>query len=61
MLLCCFEVFFLAMIFVLAEWILETLTPWSIAVGNLLASVLMLGVLFRRHHIALGQIFAEER
>ena len=52
MLLCCFEVFLLAMVMVLAEWLFETLAPWSIVVGNLVASVIMLGVLFRRHHLA---------
>jgi hypothetical protein len=56
MLLCCFEVFFLAMVMVVAEGLFETLAPWSIVVGNLLASVVMLGVLFRRHHLAPRQL-----
>lgn len=56
MLLCCFEVFLLAMVMVLAQWLFETLAPWSIVVGNLVASVVMLGVLFRRHHLAPRQL-----
>jgi len=49
LLFCCFEVFALALIAVLAEWLLETLSWWSIAAGNVLAAGAMLGFLLRRH------------
>jgi hypothetical protein len=50
MLFCCFEVFFVAMVMVAAERLLEALSVWAILGANLLASVVMLGILFRRHH-----------
>jgi hypothetical protein len=52
MLFCCFEVFFFALVMILAQWLLETLAPWAILTGNLLAAVVMLGVLFRGHRMA---------
>jgi hypothetical protein len=52
LLFCCFEVFALALIAVLAEWLLEALPWWSIAAGNVLAAGAMLGFLLRRHRAA---------
>lgn len=52
MLFCCFEVFFVALIAVLAEWLLETLAWWNILAGNLLAAFVMLAYLFRGHRVA---------
>lgn len=52
MLLCCFEVFFFALIAVLAEWVLETLAWWTILLGNLLAVAAMLAFFFRGHRVA---------
>jgi len=52
MLFCCFEVFFGAMITVLAEWLFETLAWWTILVGNVLAATAMLGFFFRHHRPA---------
>ncbi len=52
MLFCCFEVFFVAMVAVLAEWLLEALAWWAILVGNLLAAGVMLGFFFRAHRLA---------
>lgn len=50
MLFCCFEVFFIGMVRVLAFQLLEEIPTWAILGANLLASVVMLGMLFRRHH-----------
>jgi hypothetical protein len=52
LLFCCFEIFALALIAVLAEWLLEALPWWSIAAGNVLAAGAMLGFLLRRHRAA---------
>jgi hypothetical protein len=52
MLLCCFEVFFFALIAILAEWLFETLAWWTILAGNLLAMAGMLAYLFREHRVA---------
>ena len=49
LLFCCFEVFALALIAVLAEWLLEALPWWSISTANVLATGAMLGFLLRRH------------
>lgn len=51
MLFCCFEVFFGAMLAVLAEWLLEAVPWWTILAGNLLAAVVMLGYFFREHRV----------
>lgn len=42
-------VVFSAMVTVLGWWILDELAVWSVLVGNLLAAVLMVGYLWRRH------------
>jgi hypothetical protein len=52
MLFCCFEVFFLALIMILAEWLFEALAWWNILVGNLLAAFAMLAYFFRGHRLA---------
>lgn len=52
MLFCCFEVFTFAMIAVLAQWLLETISWWTILAGNLIASVVMLGCFLRGHRVA---------
>ena len=55
MLFCCFEVaVFLAMM-VLGSWLFETLPPWAVLGGNLVAALVMLGILFRDHHFSLHE------
>ena len=55
MLFCCFEVAaFLAMT-VLGSWLFNTLSPWAILGGNLVAALVMLGILFRDHHFTLHE------
>ena len=52
MLLCCFQVAFICLVFITAEWLLDPV-PWpAILVGNLLATVAMLAVLLPRHRPA---------
>ena len=51
MLFCCFEVFFAALLTILAEWLLEAIPWWTILGGNLLAAVVMLGFFFRGHRV----------
>ena len=51
MLFCCFEVFFAALVAILAEWLLETVPWWTILAGNLLAALVMLGFFFREHRV----------
>ena len=48
MLLCCFEVFFAAMVAILAEWLLEAVPWWTILAGNLLAAARDDGLLLPR-------------
>jgi hypothetical protein len=50
MLFCCFEVFALGMVLTLAERLTEEIPIWAILGANLLAAVVMLGILFRSHH-----------
>ena len=50
MLFCCLEVFVVGMVMTLAERLLDDIPIWSILGANLLAAVVMLGILFRRHH-----------
>jgi hypothetical protein len=49
MLFCCFEVFALGLIWVLAEWLFGALAWWTLILANLLAGLVMLGFFFRRH------------
>jgi hypothetical protein len=58
MLFCCFEVFFVALVTILAEWLLEALTWWTILAANLLATVAMLGYFFRGHRMAWREFLA---
>ena len=44
-----FETFFIGLLTVVAQWLLELIPWWSIAVGNLLAALAMGGYLWRRH------------
>jgi len=59
MLFVCFEVFFFAMIAVLAHWLLEALAWWTILAANLLASLAMLGYLLREHRVAWRAFLSE--
>jgi hypothetical protein len=61
MLFCCFEVFFVALIAVLAEWLFDTIAWWTILTANLLAAVAMLGYLFRGHRVAWREFLAARR
>ncbi len=47
MLFCCFEVFALGLISVLAEWLFGVLAWWTLILANLLAGLIMLGFFFR--------------
>ena len=51
MLFCCFEVFFAALITILAEWLLEAIPWWTILGGNLVAAAVMLAFFFREHRV----------
>src|SRR5262249_43662743 len=61
MLFCCFEVFFIALVAILAEWLLDTLAWWTILAGNVLASLAMLGYFFRGHRMAWREFLAARR
>jgi hypothetical protein len=61
MLFCCFEVFVVAMIAALAEWVFESLAWWTILTGNLIAALVMLGVFFRGHRVAWREFLAVRR
>ena len=56
MLFCCFEVAALAAMAVLASWLLDTLRPWAIIGANFLAALIMLGLLFRDHHVSFREL-----
>jgi hypothetical protein len=49
MLFCCFEVAFVLAVAVLAGWLLEEVPLWTILAANLVAAVVMVSILFRRH------------
>jgi hypothetical protein len=58
-----FEVFFFGAIIIGAKWILDEVAGWTIFVGNILASVAMLGYFFRKHRTLarrLTEAFAED-
>jgi hypothetical protein len=61
MLFCCFEVFFIALIAVLAERLFETIAWWTVLAANFLAAVAMLGYFFRGHRVAWHQFLAARR
>lgn len=52
MLLCCFQVAFIAILKVTAEWVFDPIPWWSMVVANLLATAGMLTMLFPRHPAA---------
>jgi hypothetical protein len=56
MLFCCFEVGALAAMAVLASWLLDTLRPWAIIGANFVAALVMLGLLFRDHHVSTREL-----
>jgi hypothetical protein len=56
MLFCCFEVAALAAVMVLASWLLDTLRPWAIIGANFVAALVMLGILFRHHHVSVREL-----
>ncbi|MFQ5945853.1 MAG: hypothetical protein ACE5NC_06320 [Anaerolineae bacterium] len=45
----CFSVFFLGLLWVLAEWLLGAISWWAVLVANLLAAAAMLGYFFLGH------------
>lgn len=51
-----FELFFFAVVLVLARWVLEELAGWAIVVGNLLAGAAMLTYYFRKHRSLVGRV-----
>jgi len=55
MLFCCFEVAVFLTMMVLGSWLFETLPPWAVLGGNLVAALVMLGILFRDHHFSLHE------
>jgi Na+-driven multidrug efflux pump len=59
MLFCCFEVFALGLISILAEWLFEVLAWWTLVLANLLAGLIMLGFFFRRHRSAWRQFLVQ--
>ncbi|HEV8458774.1 MAG TPA: hypothetical protein VGR44_10810 [Methylomirabilota bacterium] len=61
MLFCCFEVFVLAMIATLAEWLFETLAWWTILTGNLLAALVMLWFFFGHHRVTWREFIEARR
>jgi hypothetical protein len=61
MLFCCFEVFALAMIATLAEWLFETLAWWTILAGNMLAALAMLLFFFGHHRVAWREFIEARR
>jgi hypothetical protein len=56
MLFLCFEVAAFAFIAVLGSWLLHTITPAAIIGANLIATVVMLFLLFRNHRRAPGEV-----
>ena len=44
-----FEVFFIGGVLIAAKWVLDEIAGWTVFVGNLLASVVMLAYFFRGH------------
>jgi hypothetical protein len=55
-LFCCFEVAVFAAMMILGSWLLDTFQPWAILGGNLVAALVMLGILFRDHHFSLYEL-----
>jgi hypothetical protein len=61
MLFCCFEVFFAALVVILAEWLLEAIPWWTILGGNLVAALVMVGFFFREHRVTLREFLHARR
>ncbi len=61
MLFCCFEVFFAALVVILAEWLLEAIPWWTILGGNLVAALVMLGFFLREHRVAWSEFLHARR
>jgi len=61
MLFCCFEVFFIAAIAILAERLFDTIAWWTILAANLVASLVMLGYFFREHRVTWREFLAARR
>jgi len=59
MLFCCFEVFFIALVSILAGWLFETLTWWTMLAANVLAALAMLAYFFREHRLAWRELRSE--
>ena len=55
-LFCCFEVAVFAAMMILGSWLLDTLQPWAILGGNLVAALVMLSILFRDHRFSLHEL-----
>jgi hypothetical protein len=49
MVFCCFEVFVVGAIAILAEWLFARVAWWTIITANVLATLMMAGYLFRAH------------
>src|SRR5438874_13263185 len=45
-----FEVFFTGGVLIAAQWVLDEIAGWTVFVGNLLATVVMLAYFFKGHH-----------
>jgi hypothetical protein len=54
-LFCCFEVAAFLAVMVLGSWLFDTLSPWAILGGNLVAALMMLGILFRDHRFTIHE------
>jgi len=59
LLFCCFEVFALGLISILAERLFEVLAWWTLVMANLLAGLVMLGFFFRRHQSTWHEFLAQ--
>ena len=59
MLFCCFEVFALGLISVLAERLFEVLAWWTLVLANLFAGLIMLAFFFRRHRSTWHQFLVQ--
>lgn len=57
-LFCCFEAAAVLMAMTLAGWMLDEISMWSMLGANLVAAVVMLTLLFRRHHQTPQELFS---
>jgi hypothetical protein len=58
-LFCCFEVFFISLIAIVAQWLFDTLAWWTILAANVLAALVMLGYFFREHRLVWRRLRSE--